>query len=247
MSSMKIPAIKLDNQIGILLLATAFFVASMLLGSFVISTYVASVSTFLVSIFVSIFAYVMTFILFSLFSKNFRTMLEKYSTLVTILGVILPVLLLSLQVASETLLTSINAEASIKDGNHLNAQILKIVLSEDGALVPVVEDHSFLELNSDLYRSNYEYISHNYSLECRSAYINMMLLADQYNEINRLRHELSISKLELSNASALDSALEMEKYFSDTSLKIASSTRENLMFAIGNCQDLKQRKSFSKW
>jgi len=216
--------------------AIAFVVMGVYFSSFLVFT--STLQQF--SLFVLLLAYSLTFIIFFTFSNKFRIFLNRHDYLKPVLTLMLPVVIFSCQFAVLTLSHTQEIEDSLRQSNNYNFKFF-ILADQDG--MSDLHTFNWSELESDIYKKNYGYISKNYTLDCKNNYASLAYSIDEFNALNRQRQNLSIEQLHLDTATQTKIYIQLDKQYTDMQLQLGAIIKERLSYVVGKCQDFKQRKS----
>lgn len=184
---------------------------------------------------VAIGASSVTFILFSIFSKEGEVFLKEYNAVLIVAGVSLPLFLISLQLGSESFGKAVVTELEIKQSNDTNFKLLQLFLRSN-------EQDKFLwvEPGTQIYKQNFSYIKTSYPNTCADYYLMIIYEIDQFNQASKQRQNLELNKPFLT-ASQVDRFVELDQSYLQKQMTFASSSLHNFETVFRDCQDFKQK------
>lgn len=222
-------------------IGTFFILSSVtfLISLFILPTFELSTTTDQVFFYMTVFSVTLTFIVSFAFLKRFRIWINIHSSSITFLSIFLAVIIFCFQSGIQVMQSTYEAEDAIKQANNLNFQVMNDVTGNDTSnTLPIY----WAQMSVDAYEKNYQYISKNYNRDCLNAYANAIYYIHVFNMISSHRMELDIPMAELSPSSTEHKRLvSLSSYYYQLQLSLASTTKNNLSYAVGNCQDYKQR------
>ncbi len=207
-----------------------------LAANFFIGAYVLLTTKNQFSLFAILFGYSVVFILLYTLSKEFKAFVNRNTSLITIISILIPLSIFSFQISSEIFYNTFVAEDSIKDSNHLNYRFIEGIEKE------IKDQAPLFKMNNLNYLKYYDYISKNYSFDCKNRYAGLIVDIDQFNEVTHLRNELMIVRLQLNSESQIKDYNDLYKGHANLQFENLPHMKENLAFLMNNCQDFKQRK-----
>lgn len=204
------------------------------LGIYILNKYLFSTTISEILIFAVLFSYFATLIAYYVFSNKFRRFIDTHQLFIGILSLIIPLIIFSFQLTTETLSDTISAENSIKTANHYN-----YILTGD--IEKNLNNLFWFQFDSYPYQKYWEYIQKNYPLECANDYLITILHIDRLNQVNKQRQELQML-MQSATETQTESYLKLDFSYVQLISESASTTKRSLSSAIENCQDLKQKR-----
>jgi hypothetical protein len=208
-------------------------------GYYLISLYTSSAMKFQITIYVLLSLYSIELILLYFLWEKFRKLINQYTIFISIVSLMIPIIFFCIRGSFNVYLNSSEAENNIKQNTHYNYKLIeqleKKIKNDPGVFL-------WNDFNSDIYKKYLEYISQNYSEECREGYLRVIYEITQLNNINKSKRELIVVRTQpLVNALQAQEYSKIRNELAEDQIKLIPNIKLNLSFVMNNCQDFKQR------